>query len=49
MSNDPWIYFGYLQSNILRTFRIIAEIALHVEGQTPEEVIELAKKIYNNK
>ncbi|UJR07799.1 hypothetical protein I4U23_012081 [Adineta vaga] len=40
---DPWIYFGYLQANILRTFRIIAEILLHVEGQTPQQVIQLAK------
>jgi len=44
MFNDPWAYYGYLQSNILRTFRIIAEILLHVEGQTPEQVIQLAKK-----
>jgi hypothetical protein len=43
MLDDPWVYFGYLQSNILRTFRIIAEILLHVEGQTPEQVIQLAK------
>jgi len=44
MNNDPWIYFGYLQSNIFRTFRVIAEISLHVEGQTPEQVIQLAKQ-----
>lgn len=44
MSNDPWVYFGYLQFNIFRAFRILAEIALHVEGQTPEEVIQLAKQ-----
>ncbi|CAF2528008.1 unnamed protein product [Rotaria sp. Silwood2] len=44
MLDDPWVYFGYLQSNILRTFRIIAEILLHVEGQTPKQVIELAKQ-----
>ncbi|UJR38341.1 hypothetical protein I4U23_031011 [Adineta vaga] len=44
MLNNPWNYFGYLQSNILRTFRIIAEILLHVEGQTPEQVIQLAKQ-----
>ncbi|CAF3798067.1 unnamed protein product [Rotaria magnacalcarata] len=44
MLNEPWTYFGYLQSNILRTFRIIAEILLHVEGQTPIQVIELAKQ-----
>jgi uncharacterized protein (DUF885 family) len=44
MLDDPWVYFGYLQANILRTFRIIADILLHVEGQTPEEVIQLAKK-----
>lgn len=30
--------------NILRTFRIIAEILLHVEGQTPDQVIQLAKQ-----
>jgi len=44
MFDDPWVYFGYLQANILRTFRIIADILLHVEGQTPEEVIQLARK-----
>lgn len=44
MLNDPWVYFGFLQMNILRTFRIIAEILLHVEGQTPKQVIELAKQ-----
>jgi uncharacterized protein (DUF885 family) len=44
ISHDPWAYFGYLQANILRTFRIIAEILLHVEGQTPKQVIELAKQ-----
>ncbi|CAF4781698.1 unnamed protein product [Rotaria sp. Silwood1] len=44
MLDDPWIYFGYLQSNIFRTFRIIAEILLHIEGQTPKQVIELAKQ-----
>lgn len=44
MLEDPWVYFGYLQANILRTFRIIADILLHVEGQTPEQVIELAKQ-----
>ncbi|CAF1104406.1 unnamed protein product [Adineta ricciae] len=43
MSNNPWVYFGYLQANILRTFRIIADILLHVEGQTPHDVIQLAK------
>jgi uncharacterized protein (DUF885 family) len=41
---DPWVYYGYLQWNILRTFRIIAEILLHVEGQTPQQVIQLAKQ-----
>jgi uncharacterized protein (DUF885 family) len=30
--------------NVLRTFRIIADILLHVEGQTPEQVIQLAKQ-----
>ncbi|CAF1691495.1 unnamed protein product, partial [Adineta ricciae] len=35
---------GYLQMNVLRTFRIIAEVLLHVEGQTPDEVIQLAKQ-----
>lgn len=44
LHDDPWTYFGYLQANILRTFRIVAEIMLHVEGKTPREVIELAKK-----
>lgn len=44
MLDDPWNYFGYLQSNILRAFRIIAEILLHVEGQTPEQVVQLAKR-----
>lgn len=44
MLDDPWVYFGYLQANILRTFRIIADILLHIEGQTPEEVIQLAKQ-----
>jgi uncharacterized protein (DUF885 family) len=44
MLDDPWVYFGYLQANILRTFRIIADILLHVEGQTPQQVIELAKQ-----
>jgi len=44
MLDDPWVYFGYLQANILRTFRIIADINLHVEGQTPEQVIQLAKQ-----
>jgi uncharacterized protein (DUF885 family) len=43
MFDDPWVYFGYLQANILRTFRIIADIFLHMEGQTPEEIIQLAK------
>ncbi|CAF2828618.1 unnamed protein product [Rotaria sp. Silwood2] len=41
---DQWAYFGYLQANILRTFRVIADILLHVEGQTPSQVIELAKQ-----
>lgn len=44
MLDDPWVYFGYLQMNILRTFRIIADILLHIEGQTPGQVIELAKR-----
>ena len=44
LSNDPWLYFGYLQANIFRTFRIIAEILLHVEGQTPQQVIQLGKQ-----
>ncbi|CAF1341849.1 unnamed protein product [Adineta ricciae] len=44
MFDDPWVYFGYLQMNILRTFRIIAEVLLHVEGQAPDEVIQLAKQ-----
>ncbi|CAF3690342.1 unnamed protein product [Adineta steineri] len=44
MDDDPWSYFGYLQSNILRTFRIIAEILLHVEGQTPKQVVQFAKQ-----
>lgn len=44
MYENPWIYFGYLQSNIFRTFRIIAEILIHVEGQTPEQVFHLAKQ-----
>jgi len=44
MLDDPWVYFGYLQANILRTFRIIADILLHVEGQTPQQVIQLAKQ-----
>jgi hypothetical protein len=44
MLKDPWVYFGYLQENILRTFRIIAEILLHVEGKTPQQVIQLAKQ-----
>jgi hypothetical protein len=44
MFDNPWEYFGYLQANILRTFRIIADILLHVEGATPEQVIQLAKK-----
>ena len=44
MLDDSWVYFGYLQANILRTFRIIADIMLHVEGRTPREVIELAKQ-----
>jgi hypothetical protein len=44
MLDDPWVYFGYLQMNVLRTFRIIADILLHVEGQTPEQVIQLAKQ-----
>ncbi|CAF1431616.1 unnamed protein product [Adineta steineri] len=42
--NNPWIYFGYLQANILRVFRIIADIHLHVEGHTPQQVIQLAKQ-----
>ncbi|CAM4868943.1 unnamed protein product [Rotaria socialis] len=44
MLNEPWTYFGSLQSNILRTFRMIAEILLHVEGQTPTQVTGLAKQ-----
>jgi hypothetical protein len=48
MLNDPWVYFGYLQMNILRTFRIIADILLHVEGQTPEQVIQLARQYLTN-
>lgn len=44
MLDDPWVYFGYLQSNILRTFRIIADISLHIDGATPTQVIELAKQ-----
>ena len=44
MFERPWVYYGYLQANILRTFRIIAEILLHVEGKRPAEVIELGKQ-----
>ncbi|CAF1630081.1 unnamed protein product, partial [Didymodactylos carnosus] len=43
-NEDKWIYYGYLQMNILRTFRIIADIMLHVEGSPPEDVIKLAKR-----
>lgn len=42
--DNPWNYFGYLQANILRTFRIIAEVLLHIEGESPANVIELAKQ-----
>lgn len=42
-NHDPWTYYGYLQANILRTFRIIAEIMLHIEGCDPEQVIEYSK------
>lgn len=42
--DHPWNYFGYLQANILRTFRIIAEVLLHVEGESPANVIQLAKQ-----
>ena len=44
MFDRPWVYFGYLQANILRTYRIIAEILLHVEGESPTAVIELAQR-----
>jgi hypothetical protein len=39
-----WKRYGYLQMNILRTFRIIAEILLHVDGASVKNVISLAKQ-----
>ena len=42
--DNPWNYFGYLQANILRTFRIVAEVLLHIEGESPTKVIELAQQ-----
>jgi len=38
-----WDRVGYLDANLFRTFRILAEIMLHVEGNTPAEVAKLAK------
>ena len=41
---SSWSRLGYLEMNILRTFRVLAEIMLHVEGWHPEDVILQAKE-----
>ena len=38
-----WSRVGYIDANMLRTFRVLAEIMLHAEGQTPQQVIDVAK------
>jgi hypothetical protein len=41
---DLWSHVGFLELNILRSFRILAEILLHVDGWCPEGVAFRAKE-----
>jgi hypothetical protein len=43
-SKDLWSHIGFLELTMLRTFRIIAEILLHVDGWCPEDVIYKARE-----